>query len=580
DDARRTLRKQYRQSVLPLVTPLAIDEAHPFPFISNLSVNLLVEVHDPVEKDPHLVRIKAPSSSRTPRLVRIGDTTRFVRLEELIAGNLDLLLPGAEVLSAGVFRVTRNAIVERDEELANDLLEMIEAELRERRFAPVVRLEVAPNLRPELRRHLVRELKFSGPEDIYEVTDMLGTRDLMQLAALDRPELKYPPHEPADHPRLSRVKSIFEELDTNGPLLLKCPYQSFDRSVTRFLKEAVADPDVLAIKITLYRTSEESEIIPLLIQAVTQGKQVAVVVELQARFDEAANIRWANRLEEAGIHVSYGVVGYKTHTKAMLALRKMPGGKLRRYVHFGTGNYNAVTARQYSDLGLMSSEKVIAKDTTELFNLMTSGSLSGRHYDELLVAPLKMKAALIEKIRREIRHHDANGNGLIQLKTNALEDPDIVRSLYEATRTGVAVDLIVRDTCRLRPGIPGLSETARVIGIVGRFLEHSRIYYFHNGGEEEYYIGSADLMTRNLVSRVEALAPVRDLDLQAELREFLDLQLTDTCGAWEMDADGNYTKRVPEAGDRPSQLVMIEKCRYTVAGDATGSFASPLTIWE
>jgi len=561
EESRQAVRKQYRESVLPLVTPLAIDEAHPFPFISNLSVNLLIEVHDPAEKDAHLVRIKTPSSSRMPRLMRIGEDDRFVRLEEVIAGNLDLLLPGADILSVGFFRVTRNAIVERAEELANDLLEMIEAELRDRRFAPVVRLEVAANLRPELRRHLVRELAFSGPEDIYEVTDVLATRDLMQLLALDRPDLKYPPHEPIDHPRLGRGKSIFAELDAHGPMLLKYPYQSFDRSVTRFLKEAVVDPNVLAIKTTVYRTSEETEIVPLLIEAVQQGKQVAVVVELQARFDEAANIRWANRLEEAGIHVSYGVVGYKTHTKAMLVLRKMPGGKLRRYVHVGTGNYNSVTARQYSDLGLLSSEKVIAHDATELFNLMTSGSLSGRRYDELLVAPLQMKSALIDKIRREIRHHEANGNGLIQLKTNALEDPDIVRNLYEATRAGVVVDLIIRDTCRLRPGLPGLSETARVISIVGRFLEHSRIYYFHNAGEEEYYIGSADLMSRNLVARVEALAPVRDLDLQAELREFLDLQLTDRCGAWEMDAEGRYTKLHPGDGDRPSQLVMIDRTR-------------------
>jgi polyphosphate kinase len=582
EEARKTVRKQYKQSVLPLVTPLAIDEAHPFPFISNLSMNLLVEMHDPVEKDPHLVRIKTPSSSRTPRLMQIGDSNHFVRLEDVIAGNLDLLFPGAAILSAAVFRVTRNAIVERDHELANDLLELIEAELRDRRFAPVVRLEVAPNLRPELRRHLIRELKFSGPEDIYEVPDMLGTRDLMQLTSLDRSDLKYPPHEPADHPRLARVKSIFDELDANGPMLLKYPYQSFDRSVTRFLKEAVIDPDVLAIKTTVYRTSEESEIIPLLIQAVTQGKQVAVVVELQARFDEAANIRWANRLEEAGIHVSYGVVGYKTHTKAILVLRKMPAGKLRRYVHIGTGNYNSVTARLYSDLAYMSSEKDIAHDATELFNLMTSGSLSGREYGELLIAPLQMKSALLDKIRRETKHHEQAGNGLIQLKTNALEDPEIVRALYEASRTGVDVDLIVRDTCRIRPGLPGLSESVRVISILGRFLEHSRIYYFHNGGAEEYYIGSADLMTRNLVSRVEALVPVRNLDLQAELREFLDLQLTDNNGTWDMDSDGNYRRRRPNDGDRHCQQIMIDRSRNPAPAEsaATGRFAAFIESWE
>jgi len=559
EDARGEIRDEYCESVLPLVTPLAIDEAHPFPFVSNLSVNLLLEVHDPVETDPHLVRIKTPTSSRLPRLMRIGESNHFVRLEDVVAGNLDLLIPGADILSAAEFRVTRNAIVERDEELANDLLEMIEAELRDRRFAPVVRLECSPNLRPQLRDHLIRELKFSGPDDIYEIPDMLGTRDLMQLAGLDRPDLKFPPHEPADHPRLARAKSVFDELDSNGPLLCKYPYQGFDRSITRLLKEAVADPNVLAIKTTVYRTSEDSRIIPLLIQAVTQGKQVAVVVELQARFDEAANIRWANRLEEAGIHVAYGVVGFKTHTKAMLILRKLPSGTLHRYVHIGTGNYNSETARLYSDFGLMSSEKVLADDATELFNLMTSGSLSGRQYDELLVAPLQMKSALINRIKREIRQQDEHGNGLIQLKTNALEDPDIVRHLYEATRAGVVVDLIVRDSCRFRPGIPGLSESANVISIIGRFLEHSRIYYFHNGGDEEYYIGSADLMSRNLESRVEALVPVRNQDLQAELREFLDLQLTDRCGAWEMDQHGEYTRRQPQPGDQHCQFTMIDR---------------------
>ncbi|MEO0998864.1 MAG: polyphosphate kinase 1, partial [Pseudomonadota bacterium] len=346
---RELLRKRYRTRILPLVTPLAIDEAHPFPFISNLSINLLVEMHDPTEEDPHLIRIKVPTSDRTPRLVQIGDDTRFVLLEEVIAGNLDLLLPGADILSCGFFRVTRNAIVERDEELANDLLEMIESELRNRRFAPVVRLEVSPEFSSRHRELLVRELQFSGSEDIFEVRDMLGIRDLMQIGGLNRPGLKYPPFEPAPHPRLKAALSVFDDLDNNGPLLLFHPYHSFDRSVMRFLHEAVTDPSVLAIKTTVYRTSEESEFIPLLIKAVTGGKQVAVVVELQARFDEAANIRWANRLEEAGIHVSYGLAGYKTHAKATLVLRQKPSGKLRRYVHIGTGNYHSVTARQYSD---------------------------------------------------------------------------------------------------------------------------------------------------------------------------------------------------------------------------------------
>lgn len=558
-DARKLLREYYQTQILPLVTPLAIDEAHPFPFISNLSINLLLQVHDPSEDDPHLVRIKAPTSANTPRFVRVGDDDRFVRLEEIIAGNLDLLLPGARILAVGFFRVTRNAIVERDEELANDLLEMIEAELLDRRFAPVVRLEVSPNMPTEFRELLARELSLTGPEDIFEIADILGVRSIMQLAGLDRAELKFPPFEPANPPRLARANSVFDELDKNGPLLVNHPYQSFDLSAMRMLKEAVSDPSVLAIKTTVYRTSEESEIIPLLIKAVTNGKQVAVVVELQARFDEAANIRWANRLEEAGIHVSYGVVGYKTHTKATLVLRQAAERKLVRYVHIGTGNYNSVTARLYCDFGLLTSSAEIGADTTELFNLLTSGSLSGRKYSKLLVSPLVMKQALLGKIQREIAHQQANGNGCLQLKTNALEDADIVRALYDAARNGVMIDLIVRDSCRIRPGLRGLSENVRVISVLGRFLEHTRCYYFHNNGNEEFYIGSADLMNRNLEDRVEALVPIEDPTLQAELRRFLDLQLNDSCGAWDLQSDGSYIRRTPEADAIHSQQALLER---------------------
>jgi len=557
--AQAQLRERYRQSVLPLITPLAIDEAHPFPFVSNLSINLLLRVLDQADNEPHLVRIKVPVSRRTHRFMRIDDEDRFVPLEDVIAANLDLLLPGAQIQSCGFFRVTRNAIVERDEETANDLLEMIEAELRERRFAPVVRLEVSPGLEPELGRYLASELGLHGNEDIHVVADMLGARDLIEFTELERPDLKDPCFEPAAHPRLVNAASLFEELDRNGPLLLKHPYQSFDTSVTRLLQEAVNDPCVLAIKTTVYRTSADSAIVPLLVDAVTRGKQVAVVVELQARFDEAANIRWANRLEEAGIHVSYGVVGYKTHAKATLIVRQAPDGGLHRYVHIGTGNYHSVTARQYCDLGLMIADSRIGEDATELFNLLTSGSLSGRRYHAMLVSPQHMKSALLKKIRREARHQAEHGNGRIQIKTNALEDADITRALYEATRAGVALDLIVRDTCRLRPGLPGLSEKARVISILGRFLEHARCYYFHNDGDDEYLIGSADLMTRNLESRVEALVPITDRALKAELRELLDLQLNDSCGAWEMDATGVYHRLSPAPGAQHSQCEMLAR---------------------
>ncbi len=558
DASRQVVRDQYRKSVLPLVTPLAIDEAHPFPFVSNLSINVLLRVLDPSEDEPHLIRIKVPVSARTPRFMQIAGDCRYVPLEEVIAGNLDLLLPGAEILSVGFFRVTRNAIVERDEELANDLLEMIEAELRERRFAPVVRLEVNPGLDRNLRIYLATQLELIGTDNIYVVSDLLGARDLMQLVNIDRPDLKFTHAEPALHPRLPAGRSIFTELDAHGPLLLKHPYQSFDQSVTRLLHEAVNDPCVLAIKTTVYRTSSDSAIVPLLVDAVTRGKQVAVVVELQARFDEAANIRWANRLEEAGIHVSYGVVGYKTHAKATLIVRQSPNGELHRYVHIGTGNYHSVTARQYCDIGLMIADTTIGEDATELFNLLTSGSLSGRHYHEMLVSPQGMKRQLLAKIRRETDHHRVHGNGLIQLKTNALEDADITRALYEATHAGVSVDLIVRDTCRLRPGLPGLSESARVVSILGRFLEHARLYYFHNNGNDEYLIGSADLMNRNLESRVEVLVPIRNHKLQDELRELLDLQLEDRVGAWEMDAEGAYRREPPDIGAEHSQTRMLQ----------------------
>ena len=467
--SRALLRQQFERFVLPLVTPLAIDHAHPFPFVSNLSINLLVETRKPGNTEEHLVRIKAPVSKRIPRFMRIGHSERYVPLEDVIAGNLDLLLPGSDILSVGFFRVTRNAIVERDEETASDLLEMIEAELRERRFAPVVRLEVSPGMRPALRRMLADELSLNADDDIYQTTGLLGARDLMQIASLPRPELKYPPFEPAPHARLLQAASIFDELDQNGPLLVMHPYHSFDLSVTRLLREAVEDPTVLAIKTTVYRTSEDSHIVPLLVDAVTAGKQVAVVVELQARFDEAANIHWANRLEEAGIHVAYGVVGYKTHSKATLVVRQQANGELRRYVHIGTGNYHSVTARQYCDLGLLTSDPLIGADATELFNLLTSGSIRARQYHRLLVSPNDMKKALLDKIHREISWHRQTGGGCIQLKTNALEDADITRALYEAGRAGVKVDLLVRDSCRLRPGIAGLSESIRVVSILGRF---------------------------------------------------------------------------------------------------------------
>ena len=557
---RKWLRQHYFRNIFPLVTPLAIDPAHPFPFISNLSVNVLA-VARRQDGSESLVRIKTPVSGHIPRFIRLGGEQIFVPLEQLITENLDLLLPGIDVSDVYLFRVTRNAITEREEDQANDLLELIRAELRERKFAPVVRLEVDRRMPLHLQKYLARHLELTDTADIAEVDELLARRDLAEIARLPVPALRYPVHEPADHKRLRKAESVFAEV-RRGPLLLQHPYQSFTGSITRLLREAVEDADVLAIKMTLYRTSADSRVIPLLVEAASRGKQVAVVLELKARFDEAANIEWADRLEEAGVHVSYGVVGYKTHAKMILILRKEKDG-LRRYVHVGTGNYHSGTASQYCDVCLLSCDEDLGADATELFNSLTTGTLYDRHYRKLLTAPLDLKEALLDRIERETGLHSPEQPGLIQIKTNALEDKDIASALYRASQAGVHVDLIVRDTCRLRPGIPGLSDNISVISIIGRFLEHSRIYYFRNGGAEDYLIGSADLMTRNLTGRVEALAPIEDLALQAELRISLDLQLADRRSAWEMQPDGSYLQRTPLGeGDISSQSALIDRATF------------------
>jgi polyphosphate kinase len=383
-------------------------------------------------------------------------------------------------------------------------------------------------------------------------------RDLMEIATLDNPALHDPPHHPVTNAKLEDERSIFHIIRESGPILLQHPYESFGTSVERFVREASRDPKVLAIKMTLYRTSASTRIVDDLIEASRNGKQVAVVVEIKARFDEAANIQWANRLEEAGIHVMYGVVGLKTHSKVILVVRRDFTG-LRRYAHIGTGNYHAGTARIYSDLGLLTCDDVIGADLTELFNYLTTGYKPRRTYHKILAAPRALKEPLLEKIDREVRGHASDSPGLIRFKVNALEDSDIVEALYRAAQAGIRVELIVRDTCRLRPGLPGLSETVTVVSIVGRFLEHGRIYYFRNGGDEEFLIGSADLMKRNLESRVEVVAPVSDPALCAELRFILDTQLNDRRSAWEMRPDGSYVQRQPrnEAEAVSSQQALI-----------------------
>ena len=541
------LRDYFYENIFPLVTPQSIDPAHPFPFISNLSMNVLVQVSDLRRQGkPLLTRIKVPIGDDAPRFIRLPDSRHFVALEAVLTNNLSMLLPEVDIVCSNVFRVTRNANTERDEEHADDLLIMIEYELRERRFAPIVRLQVQGDMDDGARSMLAAELGLDEQADVFDAgDDMLALRDLFQLTELAIAELHDAPFHPVDHPVVAGGRNIFYAIRESGPFLLHHPYQAFGSSVERFLKEAALDPKVRAVKMTLYRTSSDSKVVDYLMQAARHGKQVAVVVELKARFDEAANIRWAARMEEAGVHVTYGVVGLKTHSKIILVVRKDDNG-IKRYLHIGTGNYHAGTARLYSDLGMLTNDEAMGIDATELFNYLTTGYTPERRYRKLLPAPTVLKKALLARIRRERELHSEQNPGHIQFKMNALEDADITKALYKTAQAGVTVDLIVRDTCRLRPGIAGLSDTVRVISIVGRFLEHARVYYFRNGGEEDYFIGSADIMKRNLESRVEVVAPVEDDDLRAELRLFLDTQLNDRRSAWRMNSDGSYTQLKPD----------------------------------
>ncbi len=561
ESQRKRLRDSYYDNILPLVTPQTSDPAHPFPFVSNLSLNLLVVYRATFASEPSFARIKVPSGAGIPRFLELPGERIYVPLESVMAGNLDLLLPGAVVESCERFRVTRNANTESDEEEADDLLALIETEMRDRRLAPIVRLEVSRGMAGPERGMLASELGLDENTDVFQSDGLLALRDLMELTSIPEPDLLYPSFAPVDHPAFTRDdQSMFFAIRESGPILVHQPYQSYATSVERFLRDAARDPKVHAIKMTLYRTDSGSKAVDYLIEAARNGKQVTVVVELKARFEEEANIRWANRLERSGVHVTYGVVGLKTHCKLILAVRKDDDG-LRRYAHLGTGNYNADTARLYTDLGLFTCDPMIGQDLTELFNYLTTGFKPRRKYARLLPAPKHCKEALLEKIQREIARQQDGTPGGIRIKTNALEDADLTRALYAASRAGVQVELIVRDSCRLIPGIPGLSENVRVVSVVGRFLEHHRIYHFKNGGDEEYYIGSADCMKRNLESRVEVLVPVEAPELRGELSKILDLLLQDTAGAWEMGPDGTYTKLEPPLGEpvRDAQAHLIDR---------------------
>ena len=533
DEDRAYLDDQFRERVYPVVTPLAVDPAHPFPYISNLSLNLAIFVRNPETGVSRFARLKVPPI--LPRFVVLPDGERFVPLEQVIAFHLESLFPGMEVLGHHAFRVTRNADIDVEEEEGGDLLLSIETELTRRRFGHVVRLEVAPEMPGAVLDVLMREMG-ADEADVYQVEGPIDLAGLSGIANLDRPDLDYDSWQWLTPTRLQPTQGeppdIFEVIK-QGDLLVHHPYDSFTSSVEAFLEQAARDPQVLAIKMTLYRTSQDSPIMKSLIQSAESGKQVVALVELKARFDEERNIEWAQRLEDAGVHVMYGVVGLKTHTKLALVVRD-EAGVIRRYAHVGTGNYNDTTARIYEDVGLLTVDDDIGADLSDLFNFLTGYSRQTR-YRALSVSPDGLRKRMYELIRAE----SAQSDGHITLKMNALVDAPMIDALYEASQAGTRIELIVRGICCLRPGIPGLSENITVRSIVGRYLEHSRIYRFGaRGRDRTYYIGSADLMPRNLDRRVEALAPVDDPTNQFRIDEMLDVLLADDTLAWDLDGDG------------------------------------------
>ncbi len=543
-DDRAFLDTQFRERVFPVLTPLAVDPAHPFPYISNLSLNLAVIVRNSESDVTRFARVKVPPI--LPRFVVMPDGRRFVPLEQVIATHLEDLFPGMEILEHHVFRVTRNADFEIEEDQAEDLLEAIESELNRRRFGRAVRLEVQPTMSGEVLDLLMRELGL-GEDDVYVVEGPLDMAGLGVLTEVERPDLRFEPWGWVTQPRLAasggEQPDIFAVI-RDGDVLVHHPYDSFTSSVEAFIERAAHDPDVLAIKQTLYRTSRDSPIMRSLMEAAQQGKQVVALVELKARFDEERNIEWAQRLEDAGVHVVYGVVGLKTHTKTALVVRR-EGDEVRRYAHIGTGNYNETTARVYEDLGLFTADPEVGADLTDLFNFLT-GYSRHRSYRKLLVSPLSTRRHLEELIEAEMRRP---GGGHITMKMNSLADQAMIDALYEASQAGVRIELIVRGICCLVPGVPGLSENITVRSIVGRYLEHSRVYRFGpRGRDRSYYLGSADLMPRNLDRRVEVLVPVDDPDLQFRIDEMIDVLLADDTLAWELGPDGRWAKVPTERG--------------------------------
>jgi polyphosphate kinase len=540
----------FDSQVFPVLTPLAVDPGHPFPYISNLSLSLAVRIFDPTTGASPLARIKVPKS--LPRWVPFGKENHFVPLEQVIGAHLGALFPGMEIRGYTTFRVTRYS----DLDLANsdeddDLLTQIEEQVFQRRFAEVVRVEVERGIPTDLRDLILAELLQDQPpemptlteNDMIETGPLLDLGDLMWLATMNIPELRDPPFIPVTPPELRDTSRTIFDAIRQGDILIHHPYESFTASVEHFLTSAARDPDVLAIKMTLYRTSGDTEIVRALTEAAQRGKQVAVLIELQARFDEVNNIAWARTLEGFGVHVAYGLPGLKTHTKTALVVRKEPDG-IRRYAHIGSGNYNSQTARVYTDLGLLTANPSIGADLTDLFNSLTGFSRQNS-FRNLLVAPRNMRARFTDMIDREAQHASAGKPARIIAKMNSLVDADIIRHLYDASQAGVDIDLIVRGICCLRAGVPGVSERIKVISIIGRFLEHSRIFYFANDGKEELYFGSADWMPRNFDRRVEVVAPIEDPNLHPRVCSLLDTCLADNREAWDLQPDGTYIQRKP-----------------------------------
>lgn len=568
---RKLLRRHFEREIFPVLTPLAFDPGHPFPHISNLSINLAVVIQDP-EQGQRFARLKIPGFF--PRLLRIPEETRaesyeelglksvqdnnFVWIEEVVMANLDQLFPGLEVVAAYPFRVTRDADLEIEEDEASDLLAFIEESVGQRQFGSAVRLEVDKHMPRDIRNILIDNLK-TAPYLVYTADGSIGLADVKDLLSVERPDLSDAPFVPSLPRVLSGEESIFNAIKRNGPILLYHPYDSFT-PVVDFLREAARDPHVLAIKQTLYRVGANAPVVQALLDARERGKQVAVLVELKARFDEENNIVWARALERAGVHITYGLLGLKTHAKVCMVVRREPEG-MRHYVHLSTGNYNTVTARIYTDLGYFTCDPEIGADVTDLFNSLTGYSRK-QEYRKLLVAPGRMRAEILRRIEREIERQQAHGDGYLVFKMNALVDQRCIQALYRASQAGVQVDLQVRGICGLRPGLPGVSDNIRVTSVVGRFLEHVRIYYFRNGGDEEMFLGSADLMPRNLDRRVETLFPVAPPEVLRSIREnILAVHLRDNVQARELKSGGDYERIQPREKDTPlnSQLWMVKQ---------------------